>query len=109
MKGKNIEERRMQLRTWLVQSGMSRPQLAERLGVTLASVNNWLSCTNIPEKRWNDIQGLFEQKSEAPRNRIVGTTLTEDEMAMCESAAERLGISKEDFFRESILSLLSGE
>ena len=109
MKSKNIEERRMQLRTWLVQSGMSRPQLAERLGVTLASVNNWLSCTNIPEKRWTDILTLFEAKSEAPRNRIVGTTLTDEEMAMCEGAAAKLGMSKEDFFLESLLRLLNGE
>ena len=98
MKSKNIEERRMQLRTWLVQSGMSRTQLAERLGVTLASVNNWLSCTNIPEKRWTDILTLFEAKSEAPRNRIVGTALTDEERAQPQNSAFLKKISSERAF-----------
>jgi predicted transcriptional regulator len=103
MKFKNIEERRTMLRTWLVQSGMSRTELADRLGVTLASVNNWLSCTNIPQKRWEDILSIFEAEKEAPRNRIIGTTLNDEEMDMCARAAKEHGLSKEDFFRKCLL------
>lgn len=99
MTARNIEERRTLLRTWLLQSGMSRSELAEKLGVTLASVNNWLSCTNIPEKRWEGIASLFNKHEEPERNRIVGTSLSEQEMALVEAAAEKMGMSKEDFFR----------
>lgn len=109
MKSNKIEERRTKIKTWLLQTGMTRPQLAARLGVTLASVNNWLSCTNIPERRWNDILSVFNEETEPVRNRIVGTSLTDEEMAFVEEAATKHGMSTEDFLRNCILQLLDGE
>lgn len=103
MTPRNIEEQRTLIRTWLIQSGMTRQQLAQQLDVSLASINNWLSCTNIPEKRWNAIMKLFEQKEEPVRDRIVGTSLTKEEMERLEEAAKKIGLSVNDFFRECIL------
>lgn len=101
-----IEDKRTKLRTWLIQAGMTRVELAEKLGVTLASVNNWLSCTNIPERRWANIEKIFSsvvEDEEPRRNRIVGTTLSDEEYANAQKAAALLDMSFEKFFREALL------
>ena len=82
---------------------MTRRDLAEKLGVSEASAYGWLSCTNIPDKRWKQLKDFFDKKNEVARKRIVGTTLSEEEMEAFEKAAEKMGMTKEDFFRECIL------
>ena len=103
MNKQETEERRQQLRLWLARDGMTRRDLAEQLGVSEASAYGWLSCTNIPDKRWKQLKDFFDKKDEIERNRIVGTTFSDEEMKAFEKAAEKMGMSKEDFFRECIL------
>ena len=106
MSKEETNERRQQLRLWLARDGMTRRDLAEQLGVSEASAYGWLSCTNIPDKRWKQLKEVFEKKEEIERNRIVGTTLSDEEMISFEKAAEKMGMSKEDLFRECILRQL---
>lgn len=93
---------------------MSRVDLAEKLGVSLASVNNWLSCSNIPDKRWQDIEELFKGTDEAINQspvRVVGAAFSEEEMKRMEKAAK--GQPLDLFFRDCIIEktndILSGE
>ena len=85
---------------------MSRPQLAKKLNVSLASVNNWLSCTNIPEKRWQDIASLFEPE-QPERKRIVGSSFSDEEVALIKKAAGDMPI--EEFVRKTLLSKIKND
>lgn len=89
------------MRTWLLNSGMSRVELAKKLDVSLASINNWLSCTNIPEKRWEDIIDLFSEPEQPERKRIIGGPFSDEEYAAIKKEAGEMSL--EDFARESLL------
>ena len=89
------------MRTWLLKEGMSRTELAEKLKVSLASVNNWLSCTNIPEKRWQDITKLFDEPEQPERKRIIGSAFSDEELELIKKAAGDMPL--EEFARESML------
>lgn len=81
----DIEQKRKQLNMWLARDSLTRKDLAARLQVSEASVYNWLSCTNIPEKRWAQIKAIFEteEKNEAPEAdllRAVAVGFTSEEL-----------------------------
>jgi transposase len=102
MKNNETEERRQQLRVWLSRDGMTRKDLAVALGVSEASAYGWLSCTNIPDKRWKQIKDFFDNKETPERKRIIGTTLSDTEMERAEEALKKAGIQMEELLRESL-------
>jgi hypothetical protein len=84
---------------------MSRTELAEKLNVSLASVNNWLSCTNIPEKRWLDIIELFEEPEQVERKRIIGSAFSDEELELIKKAAGDIPL--EEFVRDTLLKRIN--
>ena len=99
----NIEQKRKQLNLWLARDGLSRKDLATMLQVSEASVYNWLSCTNIPDRRWQEIRDIFEtpKEPEEPRNRILGSNFSDSEVEKIKLAAN--GIQLEEYIRELVL------
>lgn len=79
-----LDEKRRLLNMWLARENLSRKELAARLQVSEASVYNWLSCTNIPEKRWLEIKAMFEPNEEQSQPieqfRAVGIGFSDEEL-----------------------------
>lgn len=99
----DLEQKRKLINMWLARDGLSRKDLANKLQVSEASVYNWLSCTNIPDRRWQEIKAIFdpEDTPPEPRNRILGSNFSEAEVEKIKLAAN--GARLEDFIRELIL------
>lgn len=62
----DLEQKRKFINMWLARDGLSRKDLANKLQVSEASVYNWLSCTNIPDRRWQEIKAIFEPEDKKP-------------------------------------------
>lgn len=61
------QEKRLGIKSWLKKENISRTHLADLCGVSLSTVNGWLSKKPVPEKAWRLIQKLM---SETGNNRI---------------------------------------
>lgn len=102
MNKEETEKRRTQLKVWLAREGLTRREFAEKLGVSEASAYNWLSCTNIPDKRWKEITNFFTKLTSPPEQlRVVGSTFTSEEIELMKKAAN--GEPLESFLRRCIL------
>jgi hypothetical protein len=81
----DLEQKRKAINMWLARDSLSRKDLANKLHVSEASVYNWLSCTNIPEKRWQEIKALFEPNEkptpEPEMMRAVAVGFTSEELS----------------------------
>ena len=98
-----LKKNRAQIKYWLEVHEMSRRELADKLQVTEAALNGWLSNKPLPPARWEEISELFSKYEKPVRNRIIGTSLSDSEYAKIQKAVEILGVSHEEFFREAIL------
>lgn len=94
---------RARIKYWLEVHEISRRELAEKLQVTESALNGWLSNKPLPPARWNEIKAIFEKYEEPERNRIIGTSLSEEEYTKMSEVAEKMGLSTDAFFRECIL------
>lgn len=86
-----LDEKRRLLNMWLARENLSRKELAARLQVSEASVYNWLSCTNIPEKRWLELKAMFEpetvQAQPKEQFRAVGVGFSDEELLKLQKIA----------------------
>jgi len=103
MTHETLEQKRAKIKYWLNLHGVSRQEVAEKLGVHLTSLNGWLSNKSIPEKRWQEISDIFEtpKEPEEPRNRILGSNFSDSEVEKIKLAAN--GIQLEEYIRELVL------
>lgn len=80
----DLEQKRKLINMWLARDGLSRKDLANKLQVSEASVYNWVSCTNIPDKRWEEIKAIFETEEKPPIEpelmRAVAVGFSEEEL-----------------------------
>ena len=100
------EKRRTQLDVWMAKRGITRKQLAIELGVSEASVYGWLSNTNIPDKRWEDLKAFFsEEEEEKPilEFRAVSFVASKVDEENIRKVADMCGMSVDEFVRETIL------
>ncbi len=99
-----IENRRMKLDIWLRKCRMSRKQFAEELNVSEASAYGWLSNTNIPDKRWDEIEDFFKRKGvvEEPKPicRAIGVVVWEKDAIKMDKIAEERGQTLAEFIRD---------
>lgn len=107
---------RDEIKEWLREQGKSREWLGERVGVSKGSVDNWLSegvARPIPAAKMKLIEELM-QESAAPAAKkpvavdignieIINVILTREEMEEVARAAAALGLSIDEFARNSIL------
>lgn len=104
MNNEDVIQKRRQLNSWLAQAGMNRKDFAAQFGVSEASVYNWLSCTNIPDKRWKQIKEFFsktDNEATPEQFRVVGAAFSDEEVERMKEAAN--GMSLEAYFRQCIL------
>lgn len=81
---------------------------ASQLGVSEASAYNWVSCTNIPDKRWKQIEDFFKKEdadAKIEQLRVIGAAFSEQETKLIEEAAK--GMSLNEFFRNCILDKIN--
>lgn len=95
------KHKRARIKYWLDVYEISRKDLAERLSVTEASLNGWLSNKPIPPSRWEEISKMFEAPKQPVRNRVVGSTFTDEEADRIRRAAGDKSI--EEYLRETLL------
>lgn len=104
------KDRRKQLKEWLAQAGMNRKDFAAQFGVSEASVYNWLSCTNIPDKRWKQIKEFFAKTADeaTPEQfRVVGAVFSAEEVEKMKEAAN--GMALEAYLRQCILRQIKAD
>lgn len=105
----NIEE----IKRWLKENGVTRQEFAEKVGVRITSVNNWLSgYTQIPAGRMAIIEKELHPAPQAapalpPLDlssvKIINVRLTAEELDMCIRAARACHMELEAWARLTIL------
>lgn len=108
MSNYELDDKRTQLDIWLRKSRMTRKQFAEEFGVSEATAYGWLSNTNIPLRRWDDIRAFFLKKGvveEKPKWewRAIPVLVTSPEAKRMEEAAAICGEELKDFIRRAAL------
>lgn len=99
---------------WLVEYNMSRAELADLLGISKATIDRWMCYKNIPACRCLHIaQTLNEYQTriqdhlhiQAPCGgvRTKASLYTADEWALLRKAADKLGISTEEFQKRAVV------
>ncbi len=107
----DLDTKRAKLKSWLALNRMSRADLADKLGMSVTSINGWFSNTNISDRKWTEIKRLFEVQTDAPDSRmvdpeqlkVVATIFTASDLDRLKTAADILGISVEELVRQSAL------
>ena len=108
----NIED----IKTWLKQHGVSRREFAEKVGVKITSVNNWLSgYSQIPAGRMAIIEKLLAPPPTAPAPldvesvKVLVIRMTAEQRALCVEAARKAKMDFEDWARAAILSVAEAD
>lgn len=107
-----------EIKAWLKDSGMSRQELAARCGVTLSSVNNWLSnskTNQIPELKMQLIEKLMQEtkrKEERPEQdswRAVGVLLSNEDVELIQKVTgnKPLDIAVRELLLEKMHEILN--
>lgn len=111
MPNTTLDEKRAKIKYWLDMSGLSRQEVADKLGVHISSLNGWLSNKSLPEKRWLDIKAFFNADKEEPKEtapqgesfRAVALLFTSEQLAEIKALAGDVPV--EEFIRESTLAM----
>jgi transcriptional regulator with XRE-family HTH domain len=104
----DLETKRAKLKSWLALHRMSRADLAERLCMSVTSINGWFSNVNIPDRKWEEIKRLFAAEEEKPEQRtispeqlkVVATIFSPDDAERIKQVANEVGLSVEEFVRQ---------
>lgn len=108
MQGMNTEE----IKARMKQARISRQEIADKLGVSKGTVNNWLcEATPIPHAKQQLIEQMLAPQQSAPQSneldlfstKIILVRLTAQELDMCIRAARACGMELEDWARDTTL------
>lgn len=103
----DIETKRAKLKSWLALHQMSRKEFAEKIGMSVTSINGWFSNTNIPDKKWLEIKALFEEQETKPEPvyRAVAFAVPDELAEKFKKAAEIEGLTLSEFVRQAALKV----
>lgn len=101
-----------EIKQWLADHGKDRQWLADQLGLTKSTVNNWLSTTlTIPEGKQAVIRRIFAAEEAAeknrlqqlqPQNQIFSVEVTLAEFRLISQAAKEANQTIEEWSRETL-------
>lgn len=115
MQSETIETKRAKLKTWLALHQMSRQDFANKVQMSVTSINGWFANKNIPDKKWQKIKAMFEAEEEkpAPVYRAVAIAIPDNISEQMQKAADLQGLTLEAFVQKAALEItqkiLNGE
>ena len=93
------------IKSWLRAHKKTRAWLASQLGVSLGSINNYLSTKQpIPERSMRLIVSILTDSTNPPQS--LSVTIPEEFTAYVSAESKRRGISEEDFCTNLISAVL---
>lgn len=115
MQSETIETKRAKLKAWLALHQMSRQDFADKVQMSVTSINGWFANKNIPERKWKEIKAIFETEEEqpVPVYRAVAIAVPDELNEQMQKAAAMTGLSLEAFVQQAALEItrkiLNGE
>ena len=103
-----------EIKAWMKKQGMSRLEFAEKVGVRITSVNNWLAgYTKIPAGRLAIIENVMAPRTATMPAAIINLAdvktivvkLSADELEACEKVAAAAGKDLETWARDVVLGV----
>lgn len=94
------------IKTWLKKTGKTRQDLAEAIGVSKGTVNNWLSGADpIPALKQQLIERLMTESEQPPAPQppspenitAIAVLMSKEQRAYLLAAARKLGLTLEEF------------
>lgn len=88
---------REEVKNFLWDTGMRRVELGRRVGVSLSTVNGWMSNLEIPVRKQALLRAILDSYYRKQRSPHIPVKCTESEADEIRHAAELLGESVEEF------------